>query len=457
MNPPNHDQSLDRVKDEIRAEADAIRQSLPQRRPVTHILPVNSAGSGAAPRGGDVTDRSRRDYTIPELCASQYGHFVETAMRALLKRPGDQAGRDLHVARLIAGASKIEILGDIAYSAEGRAVGVKVAGLRPRYLMAKFWKIPLLGYAAEWVFRMIRLPVFARQLRASETYQSAQTHILTSSHENLQRQVEALAARIDAIAVAQSGLRDEFASRARDATRDTEEVRELVKRGSSESGELRHLVLGVNHWLASLRKNLADVEAEQAEAAREADGFVADVVTRALAGDGGRELRLLAWSSVVAGGVPEGGTVLDLGGGKDWLAVLASRGLRVSGVAESPALEAMARAEGHHVAASDPAIVLARTGDATLHGLTALAIGPVLRRMPMAALLATARRVLRPGGFVLFGFGNEASHLADRLAGHADIGIAPSLLAEALSAAGFTDVQRADTPDGVVAVSATRA
>ncbi|HEX5125053.1 MAG TPA: hypothetical protein VFV97_17545, partial [Rhodanobacteraceae bacterium] len=105
------DSYLERVKAEIRAEADTARQRAPLPRreaPPPRSTPTVS-------QDGTI-DRARLDYAIAELTGEHYTAFVDRAFRALLKRPPDEPGLDAQVRLLAAGAPKAEILGNLRYS-----------------------------------------------------------------------------------------------------------------------------------------------------------------------------------------------------------------------------------------------------------------------------------------------------------------------------------------------------
>ena len=71
--------------------------------------------------------------------------FIEAAYSTLLGRAPDEAGIAYITRELVAGRSKVELLGELAASAEGRQSGRVVAGLRRRYLARRVYRIPVIG------------------------------------------------------------------------------------------------------------------------------------------------------------------------------------------------------------------------------------------------------------------------------------------------------------------------
>ncbi|HNR91105.1 MAG TPA: hypothetical protein PKO41_01650 [Dokdonella sp.] len=302
---------LERTKDEIRAEAEAIRRRLPVETVVQpsayEAVPVEA---GAA-RGPSQGPRVRLDYSIDELCLENYASFVERAFEAIIKRSIEPDTRSALVRRLASGTTKVEILGDLLYSPEGRSVGVRVAGLRKSYLLAKLFNVPVVGYLAEWCFRIARLPIQARQQRAMETYQAGRLHELRDAVQALElrcaelaREQDAIAARLAALTgddeaglkslgEAQqeqaeqleklsrrvvelvdgqaSGLREE--SRLRDAqvSQLAARIDEIGRHAVDGNEDYRRLVLGMNHWLTTLRTNLAELGSGQDTSPRRPD------------------------------------------------------------------------------------------------------------------------------------------------------------------------------------------
>ena len=148
------DALIERARGEIRVQAATLRE-----RPL-----LEREGSPVA--RDERIDRARLDYRIGELTDAHHHAFVEQAFHALLKRAPTQAETDAHLALLAAGATKAEALGNLRWSPEGRAVGVRVAGLAPRYAMAKLRRVPLLGYLVDLPLNLAALPALARHQRA---------------------------------------------------------------------------------------------------------------------------------------------------------------------------------------------------------------------------------------------------------------------------------------------------
>jgi hypothetical protein len=447
------DTYLARIKDEIRAEAEAARGRSP--------LPRREAPPAAPDAGAPADAPPIR--TIPELSGAHHLDFLHGAFRAILKRPPDGPGELVQLRLLAAGASKVEILGNLRYSPEGREVGVQIPGLRARYLLTKLFRVPVIGYLAEWLFALGGLPKLMHHLRASDTYNAARardtaaaldarfadhTRDIAEHQKLLEEQLDRLNRGRDDLGRVQAELggfveaaQQRFAAfdGALDAVRDLSGTRI-----QSQLDDLRHHVLSMNHWLTSLRQTIAVLE--DADAQQPARALAAAVAARQLGGDTLRPLRLAAWRDALAAEVSEGGRVLDLGSGADWQAVLAARSL----MAERP------DDGGLPSFLDDPGTALARTGDGALAALSVLDSAAVLRRLPAADLFAAAQRTLHAGGVLLIAFTDGPGSIADRLDGRGGVQADPALFAQALEAAGFSDVRRCDAADGTPALLARR-
>jgi SAM-dependent methyltransferase len=432
---------LRRIKDEIRAEAETARvrfaQSASQSPPV-------------APGTISVLKSLRDEYSIDELAKLHYTRFLDQAFAALLRRPPDSAAYSLQVLLLEEGRSKVEILGNLRYSSEGRAVGVRVPWLLPRYLLAKATRIPLLGYVLEWIMCIGGLPLLLRHQRGADAYHAARNLELRQELAKLTDEASALRAeiaRLDADRASVSTQLQQFSDR-------FAPVHSELGQAFNEIRDLRHLVLSMNHWLASLRQNLTSLEAAEAEQTRKTDVFSADISSEILATDPTRSARLGQWAEMFASQLPVSADVLDVGSGLDWLQALSRRGVKITGVDPNHESGQRARNAGITSVVADPPVVLARMADDSIDGVTALDIAPVLRSLPALALFEILRRVLRPGGRLLFGLGQEPISIADRLEGRASAITDGNLIAHALQASGFLEVKRSEAGDGAVCVVA---
>ena len=155
MTSPASDPDLvTRLHDEIRADAARLR-----------TVEVGDAPAPIATNALPLDHPQRDRYRLDELVHVHGEEFVERAYVCLLKRRPDAAALLQTVDRLYRGDSKIALLGDLRWSAEGRRHAVRVDGLRARYA---FWRItqwPVIGAVVERVALIAALPSIAREQR----------------------------------------------------------------------------------------------------------------------------------------------------------------------------------------------------------------------------------------------------------------------------------------------------
>lgn len=109
-------------------------------------------------------------YRLAELLAPHDDDFVRIAYLALLGREPDDEGRRHHLAELRDGASKVEILGRLRYSPEGRARAVHVDALGWRYALQRAYRVPLAGRLLQMLAAIAQGPTTIRNQRVFESH-----------------------------------------------------------------------------------------------------------------------------------------------------------------------------------------------------------------------------------------------------------------------------------------------
>ena len=430
--------TLAAIKDEIRAEAEALRLATSDASlPKSHARPVRRADD----------ERHRLVYSIAELCAFPYTTFVDQAFRNVLKRPPDPAGFDAHVRLVVSGASKIEVLGNLRYSPEGRAIGVRIRGLLPQYILTKLFRVPVLGYALEWLLVLARLPKIIREQRALDMSHFARSFEIDAAGRKLKHEVGLLRDASERFAertgATQAGLQAQLVAH--------QQAVRVELDAFSGAASASHLVLSMNHWLSELRRNLGALEAEELEQRGWADAPPRAGFEQRSANDAARRARVETWADQLAARLPPHPRVLDLGSGRDWIERLGERGVDATGADRARASAASATGAAASVI---PVAALASTGDHGLDALTALSSACVMRTVGVATFVTIAQRVLKPGAWLLLGFEPDPGMPTDRPAAAGDPAIQADWLAAALAAAGFIDIVHAHAADASVSVLA---
>ena len=142
---------------------------------------------------GCIADKSK--YNLTEFLGYHDGDFVRSAYRGILRREPDVAGYEHYLHLLYIGQiSKVEILGRLRYSTEGKACAVPVRGLLKPFMLQTSYRIPVLGTGVALAKSMIRLPTIVRNRVSFENYS------LRQQREQVE-QINALAAQIESAIV----------------------------------------------------------------------------------------------------------------------------------------------------------------------------------------------------------------------------------------------------------------
>jgi len=128
---------------------------------------------------------NKQSYAVADFLNFHDEQFVETIYRHILGREPDTQGLAYYLGQLRAGTfNKIEILGRIRYSPEGRARAKRIRGLPGLFGINLLYKIPVAGYFIRLAAGLIQIPTIARNISKMEAY----THWRLSQGEALVNQ-----------------------------------------------------------------------------------------------------------------------------------------------------------------------------------------------------------------------------------------------------------------------------
>ncbi len=176
----------------------------------------------------------KRAYALEEFLRFHDEDFVANAYRGILQREPDAPGYGAFLEKLRTGTlSKIEILGRMRFSAEGRAVGVPISGLSAPFFMRSARRVPVAGRLIGIVQYLVRLPDVVRN---HERLEAVLFHerlalkreingVVGEIERNLQLMEERAADRARAAAAQIASVEREAADRDTDITRRVEGLR----------------------------------------------------------------------------------------------------------------------------------------------------------------------------------------------------------------------------------------
>jgi hypothetical protein len=144
---------IDRILEAIRAEAKA-------RGSKARVggYPVDPGAAAAAPAGTHGAQMLAPTHAADYL-AMPLDVFLTCAYRGALGRDPDSHGAEHYQRMLLRGKlTRIEVLGRLSLSGEGRQSGQAIPGIFPAFFLATAYRIPLVGPAAALLARLLGLP-----------------------------------------------------------------------------------------------------------------------------------------------------------------------------------------------------------------------------------------------------------------------------------------------------------
>jgi len=390
----------------------------------------------------------RHAYTLPELLKYSDEDFVEVVFRTLLRRPADASGSTHYVEALRSGAqTKIEVLGNIRFSEEGRARNIHVDGLLIPYTLHRWRHKRFVGRFVRAALMVGRVRNVAARLDALEGGTSRHVHYLGNLFNRLNRAAED---RFDVLKEELRAVRNELLEQAAaEQSRSDAEYKQLVAElhaGLRTLGEENNELRQVNHHLSErladlpeLRSRLDDADAKFVAARRsvlELQRQVMSLGQSRVAGDG--TVGLPAAAPAVALDIPhdqyvsfenafrgsrddikqrvtdyieeldlagiERGQdlVIDVGCGRgEWLEVLGEHGFRGRGVDLNEAMAASVRELGFDAVAADALDYLNGLPAGSVGAITSMHVVEHLPHAVLVRLIDEAFRALRPGGILI--------------------------------------------------------
>jgi O-antigen chain-terminating methyltransferase len=412
----------------------------------------------AAPRLPD-----RDQFALADFLRFDDEDFVDVAYRTLLRRPANDEGSRSYLDALRHGAaSKVEVLGSIRFSDEGRRHSVHVDGLLRPYKLHRWRRLPVIGWFLGMGMAVARLPRLALRLQGMEA---------SSAHETqaLGRWVN----RIDA-AVAKrllhaeddrhklhgdlQALRGEFdkanAELAAATTRLESHESALAAfndRVRNDQRSLRTALDRLSVFLDTMMQQRSDGGGppvpDQARARTMEQHYASfEKIFRGERGEIKRRVAHYLGTLAAAGIQPgEDDIIIDLGSGRgEWLEVLAEHGFRGRGVDLNRGLLKESEALGHEVVEADVLAYLKIQDNDSIAAVTSMHMVEHLPHAILIQLLDESLRVLRPGGVLVLETPNPENVLVGSCRFYMDPThlnpIPPPLLQWTVQACGFDQV-----------------
>ena len=388
---------IDTLLERLRAAAvDHAPPQIPGAALARRWLSALDAGARRALLDAWASDRS---WEFKQFLVPDPDDFVELAFMSCLGRPADAAGRSHYLGRLQQGLPRLEVLAQLASSAESE----KFRGKPPWPL----WLRPLL-----WALR-VRIPVVRRGTRAA--LRRLEGRLGKRARRGTLGLVWRLAGAIDDRDRIQQGERDALAQGAAAMEQQLTATAERLALAESHGIATRAVTDDLSKATAAMRARIAAFEyipSSRPAAMAAAPGADADVTRYYLTleavfrGDPARiraqletdYLELLVRARENAGDGP----CVDLGCGRgEWLDVLREHGFRARGVDLNAAMAMVASASGHEVILGDALAFLRGLADDSVLAVSAFHLAEHLDFPTLLRLVAECRRVLKPRGLLI--------------------------------------------------------
>ena len=262
MNTDQSDIDVDALMRQIRADIAAREHA-----GAGHAYAANAHGSGPVeldrvalgrfPISAGIIAHQER-YRLADFFVYHDEDFVANAYRGLLRREPDATGATQYLARLRSGElAKVEILGRIRYSKEGRAAAVPVRGLAPAFALRTARRVPVLGPVLGIAQYVVRLPTLVRNLERLENAVFWHRREVRQGVNGLESEIEAAFARSAA----------NVGELTRTTSARTDQLAAELRQGLQESAERaaawrRELERAHNDAIAGLRQDVERVDAE---------------------------------------------------------------------------------------------------------------------------------------------------------------------------------------------------
>ena len=377
-------------------------------------------------------------YYLSDLLFFQDEAFINAAYRCILMRGPDAGGYQHFLSMLRNGCNKVDILGRLRYSKEGRSAGTKIHGLMVPFFLQQVYRIPLIGRITQILSIIWHLPDFDRNHRAFENHtlllmEHAQKHLngslktlLTHIRKSLAEQLSGMASQVE-VEQFKAGIQEQLSGMAGQV-----EIEQLKASQSNIDQALLAVKIQANQMKSNLldqdrrlgllmeeaRKRLPDpISTEQIETMLTEDDHRLNAMYASFEDHfrGTREdikervsiyLPMIREANAGSADAP----VLDLGCGRgEWLELLRDNGLVATGVDTNRIFLNACREIDLKVIENDAISYLCSLKTNSVGTVTAFHLIEHLPTKALIALMDETLRVLSPGGMVILETPNPAN------------------------------------------------
>ena len=170
--------NVEEIMRKIREEVARRKQETPMKtvsiQPIvnSNLPPLNIPERISIPRvRGEMPFTYKETYNLVDFLNYHDEEFIRYAYSGILNRTPDDSGLQHYLSGLRTGVlSKIDILGRLRYSQEGRQKATPVQGLFLPFLFYSTYRVPVVGYFLRIFMGILRFPTLIHNIQTLESY-----------------------------------------------------------------------------------------------------------------------------------------------------------------------------------------------------------------------------------------------------------------------------------------------
>lgn len=413
----NIDKIMSSIREEVRQQKDKAYQRSTGREETLFsptqplLIPAITSTAHSMPH--------KKSYLLNDFLGRHDSDFIYNAYFSILGRAPDP-GSKLYLARLRNGMlTKVDIMGRLRYSREGRNKKIPVKGLLLPFMRQTFFKIPVLGWGLRIITGVLNFPVILKNIQVMENAAFTQIHLVKEESEKRFLHITKLQEEICQAQSIQKKKIKELAA----LQEETRQAQSIQKRELKEAlAELSKQIKGhklttldtqrrVQLLLEEARKRLPEPisTVQIKEMAKEEDHlFDAMYVEFENKFRGTRKEikeRIKGYLPYLKDALKstDNAPVLDVGCGRgEWLELLKENNIKAQGLDLNRIMIAQCKKLGLDVMEADLIEYLRNLKNNTLSVITGFHIIEHLPFKKLISLFDESLRVLKPGGLVIF-------------------------------------------------------
>ncbi|MCB1157299.1 MAG: class I SAM-dependent methyltransferase [Leptospiraceae bacterium] len=315
----------------------------------------------------------KQEYDLNDFLVYKDEIFIQNLFRGILQREASEEEYSEYLQLLQSGRSeKIQIMGKLRYSKEGKEKNIKVKGLKGKYIFYLIFQIPILGYFLNLVRLILKLPKLFPYIESLHTVSQKRSYSFSEALlKELEPEQKEMKQTLEKIKQQQSGLESSFSRIANQENLNITKTLNIFKKEAE-------------HILDAFYLDFENKFRGEKERIKNRLGVYLPYI-RKLQVDFSENLK-----------------ALDLGCGRgEWLELLKEESIQIKGLDLNRSVISELQEFGYDVIEEDVIQYINSLESASLHILTAFHLVEHLPFPVLMTLVNEAYRVLKPGGILI--------------------------------------------------------